>query len=98
MRNRNATARMQDLFTSYHTLLVRNGLEWLMKGNPKVAVNYVLSAVKPETLHDRLSSDLSLSHHDLRKDFLGILKHAIKPVVAFQFVGTGASSRSGNPD
>lgn len=29
-RNRNATARMQNLFTIYHTLLVQNGLEWLI--------------------------------------------------------------------
>lgn len=69
-----------------------------MKGNPKVAVNHFISAVKSQTLHDRLISDLSFSHQDLRKYFHGFSKPAIKLAVAFQIAYLGASNRSGNPN
>lgn len=67
-----------------------------MKGYQKVAVNHVLSAAKHKTLHDLRTSDLSLSHHGLRKDYHGFSKHAIKLAVLFQIVDTGALNRGGN--
>lgn len=93
MRNTNAAARMQDLFTNYHTILVRNGLKWIIKDNQKVAVYHVLSAIRPNSLKERLESDLAFSHHDLRKDFLGFLKHAIRLAEAFQIVDSGPTNK-----
>lgn len=98
MKNNNATARMQDLFANYHTLLVRNGLKWLIKDNPKIAVDHVLSAIKPQTLHDRLEADLSFAKYELRKDFHGFLKHAIRLAEAFQIVDSGPAPRGGTND
>lgn len=112
MKNTNATARMQDLFTNYHTILSRNGLKWIIKENQKIAVQHVLSAVRPVSLRDRLSSYLSFSHHNLRKDLTGFLKHSVRLAEAFQLVDCGppekteksdkksraSNSRSGNRD
>lgn len=49
---------MEDLFTDYYTFLTRNGLAWLIKDNLKVAVRHVLSAIRRQTLHDRLTAYL----------------------------------------
>lgn len=86
MKNSNAKARMQDLFSSYHTILRGNGLGCIVKDNQKVAVSYVLSAIRPQTLKDRFESDLSFSQHSLRKYFPSFLAHAIKLKEAFQLV------------
>lgn len=59
MGNKEAEARMEDLFTDYHTLLQRNGLGWLINDNPNVAVKHVFSAIRPQNLFDRLTADLA---------------------------------------
>lgn len=46
MRNTNAKSRMQDLFSSYVTIISRNGLVWLIDDNAQVAVHQVLSVVR----------------------------------------------------
>lgn len=38
-RYKNMNPRMNDLFTYYHTLLVRNGLEWLLKQTQRSSFN-----------------------------------------------------------
>lgn len=83
MCNKNSTARMQDLFANYHTILDRHELKWIITENQKVAVLHVLQAVRPATLRDRLESDLSFSHYALRKDFTGFLKLSIRLAEAF---------------
>lgn len=93
MRNTNALARMQDLFSSYHTILARNGLKWIIDDNQKVAVHHVLCAIRPQSLRERLESDLSFSHHHLKKDFTGFLKHSIRLAEAFQIVDSGPSNK-----
>lgn len=93
MRNTNASARMQDLFASYHTILVRNGLKWILEDNQKVAVYHVLGAIRPNSLRERLESDLSFSQHELKKDFKGFLRHAIRLAEAFQIVDAGPSHK-----
>ena len=97
MRNNNATARMKDLFASYYTILSRNGLKWIVTENQKVSVGHVLSAVRPVSLKERLESDLSFSHHHLKKDFNGFLAHAIKLAEAFQLVDCGPPSKRPKP-
>lgn len=95
MKNKYATARMQDLFARYRNILRRNGLNWII--HQKVAVGHVLSAMQPSVLKDRLTSDLSFSHHHLKKDFKGFLAHAIELANAFQLVDCGPRKmRPGN--
>jgi hypothetical protein len=77
MVDTDAGSRMQNLFVSYHTVVRRNSLAWLLTANQKVAFNHALSAVKPETLHTRLSSDLGFAHHNLKKDFKAFMAHAV---------------------
>lgn len=38
INNNNATACMEDIFTNYHKLFMRNGLKWIVDENQKVAV------------------------------------------------------------
>lgn len=85
---------MQDLFTSYHILLSRNGLKWLIEDTPEVAVDHVLSAIRPQSLHDRLAADLYFAKYELRKDFQGFLKHSIRLAEAFQIVDSGPTSKN----
>lgn len=97
MRSKNATAPMQGLFTSYHTLLVRNGLESLIEANPRVAVQRGLSSVKSQTLYDRLTDDFACSQYALRKDFRRFLKYAIRWTEAFQS-GDSSPNNTANDD
>lgn len=84
IRNSNATACMQNLLASYHTIIARNGLKWIIKENQKVAVQHLLLAMQPLSLWDRPQSDLEHSHHALRKNFTCFQRHAIKLAEAFQ--------------
>lgn len=96
MADSNAQSRIENLFISYHTLLRRHGLSWLLTDNQKLAVHHVLSAIRPEILRSRLESDLDFSHHHLRKDFKAFMKHAIKLSDAFQLVDIGVPKNSSN--
>lgn len=106
MANKNARSRMEGLFISYHTILARQGLSWIIKDNQKLAVAHVLSAIRPQVLKERLEADLSFSQHALKKDFNKFLKHAVRLSEAFQLVDVGPRrkpkknprNRSGNPD
>ena len=97
MRDANATSRIQNLFINYMTLLRRHGLSWIIKENQKVAVGHVLSAIRPTSLQSRLDSDLQFSHHDLRKNFQGFLKHATRLSEAFQLLDNGKPSSQSSP-
>ena len=57
-------------------------------------MQHVLSAVRPTTLRDRLADDLDFSRHDLKEDFKGFLKHAIKLAEAVQIVDSGRMKKS----
>lgn len=89
MHDANATSRIESVFVGYHQILRRNGLSWIVKDNQKVAVSHVLSAIRPLSLRTRLESDLELSHHELKKNFKGFMKHAIRLSEAFQLVDIG---------
>lgn len=47
MKKNNTSARIQDLFPSYHKTLNRNCLQSIITDNKEVAVQYVLYAIKP---------------------------------------------------
>lgn len=67
MKETSASTRMEDLFTSYHTILSRHALKWIISDNQKVAVQHFLLSIRPNSLRERLESDLSFSHHELKK-------------------------------
>ena len=35
----------------------------------EVAVQHIISAIRPKTLQERLKNDLEFAHYNLRKDF-----------------------------
>lgn len=98
MKIKNATARIQDLLTNYHTSLVLNGLKWIINETARVAVGHVLSTIHPQTLPDRLTSYLSLAKYELRKYFQIFLKHAIHLAEDFQIVHSGSAPHPGRSD
>lgn len=91
MKNNNATARMQDVFTSFQQqfLPVHNALKWINEDKPRVAVQHVLSAIRPQSLHDPLEADQSFAKSELRRAFKGFLKHPIRLAEEFQIVDSG---------
>ncbi len=62
----------------------------------KVAVHYILDAIRPEHLQSRLREDLNFSHYHLKKKFKGFMAHAIKLAEAFQLVNSGRSRGTGH--
>lgn len=98
MKEKSAKNRMEDLFSSYHTILVLNGLKWIITDNQSIAVHHVRSATRPSTLRDRLQSNLSFSHHELAKNFTGFMKHAVFLEEAFQLVDSARSKRPTHKD
>lgn len=54
MKNNNASSIMQYLLANYHKILSQNGLKWKITDNQNVAVQHVLSAIKPASLRHRL--------------------------------------------
>lgn len=69
---------MRNLIISYHSILKRHGLAWLVEENKTVAVYHVLSSIRFVPLITRLTSDLDFAQHSLRKAFNGFMKHPIK--------------------
>lgn len=89
MTDTDARSRMETLFATYLSLLRRNGLSWVIKDNPKVAVRHVCAAIRPNMLKKRVESDMRFSYAHLRKDFKAFRKHVIRLADAFQLVDNG---------
>jgi hypothetical protein len=69
--------RIIMLFADYSGLLWSNGLSWVLKEHPKMAVAHIVEAIRPATLQKRLREDLEFSYAPLKRDFLGFMKHVI---------------------
>jgi hypothetical protein len=78
MSERDTEQRIIMLFADYKSLLRANGMDWLVAENPKMAVNHITDALKPNILKKRIKDDLTLSHTDLKKDFLRFMHHVIR--------------------
>ena len=96
MNDKNARSPIETLFVSYHSILRRNGIAWLLDANQKVTVWHVLSAIRPKTLKDRLEPDLEFTHHKLEKDFKKFMAHTIKVSEAFQILDSGPKKNRNN--
>lgn len=79
---------------TYHSILSQNGVKWIIKENQKLAVTYVLSAIRPQSLHKQLESHVSLSHQELKKDFKKFLTHTVKLSEDFQIVNSGPKKKT----
>lgn len=90
MRNSNPCSRMKNLFPDYHTLLRKNGLIWIMDEPEKVAMQHVLSAIRPAKLRTCLESEIEFAHHNLKKEFTKFFQHSTKISEAFVIVDSGA--------
>lgn len=54
MDNKNNKSRMQGLFADYRSILVEQGVKWIIEENQKLAVTRPLHAVRPQSLKERL--------------------------------------------
>lgn len=98
MKKHIATARIQDLFSGYHTLLARNGLKWLNDVDCKVAFQHFPFATRLQTLHNRITADLIFAKHELRKEFCGFLQYAIRLAEIFQIADSGKTPHNNDID
>lgn len=57
-----------------------------------VYVYQVLPAIKPQSLQNRLESDLELAHVDLKKNFKGFLQNTVRLSEAFRLADAGPST------
>jgi hypothetical protein len=78
MAEKDTEQRIVMLFTDYSSLLRMNGLSWIVKDCPKIAIGHILETLKPKPLQTRVRGDLELGHTHLKKDFLKFMEHTIK--------------------
>jgi hypothetical protein len=78
MAEKDTEQRTVMLFTDYSSLLRMNGLSWIIKDCPKIAIGHILETLKPKPLQTRVRGDLELGHTHLKKDFLKFMEHTIK--------------------
>lgn len=97
MYDKSAKSRMESLFTSYISILRRNGLSWITKTHQKTAVSHVLWAIKPKILQSRLESDLDFAYAHLRKDFREFVEHSFKLSEAYELLDNGHSRDRSRP-
>ena len=89
MRDEDSVSRTRNLFVSYHALLRKHGVSWVMEENPKIAVRHVTSALRPEALRSRLESDLAFGYVHLQTNFKAFMQHCLKLADAFQILDIG---------
>lgn len=69
-----------------------------MASNPKVAVRHFRFAIKHQILHDRFQANIEFVEINLKKNFTGFFKHAIKVANAFQIADSGIYTRNSPTD
>lgn len=84
---------IQDHLATFHTLLSRHGLQWLISDNQKISIQHVLSVVRPALVKERLESDISFFHHKLINYLNGFMHHAVNISELFQLTDSGKPSR-----
>lgn len=92
MSDRSGKSRMETLLISYLSILRRNGINWSVDGNPKLAVQHVESAAKHKFLCTRLEFDLGVKVNYLWKDFNFFMKLAFELPVAHKTLDSGSEN------
>lgn len=89
MRNPSCMSRMKDLFVCYNLLLKNNGLSWVKEKTPKLAINHIVSAIRPKNLQIRIERDLKYTKSELKKDYKGFMTHAFALTDSFEMIDIG---------
>lgn len=63
-----------------------------------MAVNHIVSSLRPVSLRTRLQSDLDFTKHCLKKDFKGFRAHAVRLSEAFELLDNGPKSHDTKTD
>lgn len=82
-------SRMEFLFLAYTKLMIINGLQWIPQRNQRMELPHVMGAIRPGQLRERLKSDVELHKADLKKNFKGVVEHAIKLAHALKMIDVG---------
>lgn len=78
MSDNNAQPHSENMLISYRTILLLQGLGWIVSSNQKVAVQRVPSYISPASPHCRLKFDLGFFHNDVKKNFTSVMEHGVK--------------------
>jgi hypothetical protein len=74
--------RIVLLFSDYTKLLRAQGLTWILTENTKVAVSYIVGALRTLQLQQRIKDDLEFSHKGLNRGFHAFMLHVTKRAVS----------------
>lgn len=86
MPTQNFTIWMQNLVIAYARLWRRHGIKWIIESNHKLAVQHIVSAIKPEYLRTRFEPDLSMVQYSWPRNCIGFMHHALKVSEALRLV------------
>lgn len=86
MSNTDALSGSENLFAFYLTILRRNGMYWVLKDNPEIAVRHKCDAMRHTILRKRGESDKEDSRYNIKKDVKAFRQHVIKLAEALQIV------------
>ena len=92
-----ALTRIENLFTSYLSILRRHGLQWVTNARLKTAITDIIVNVNTKSLRTKLESNMEFSHMGLQKDFNVFFQHAVKVYESFEDIDIGPIARSSNP-
>ena len=84
MKEKSAAQRILMLLSDYMSFLRNNGLSWIIKEKPTVAIGHVCDALRPISLQKRVQDDVSFSHSALEKNWKGFVDHLIRRAQEFE--------------
>lgn len=96
MNDSNARSFIENLFTSYVSILRRNGLFCVIRENQGIAVKHVLAAIRPQLLELKIVSDLQITKSKFKEGFKGFMNHSVTVPDAFPLLDIGRSSMHRN--
>jgi hypothetical protein len=82
LSEQNPDLRIVLLFSDYTKLLRAQGLTWILTENTKVAVSYIVGALRTLQLQQRMKDDLEFSHKGLNRGFHAFMLHVTKRAVS----------------
>ena len=74
--------RSKSLFWDYTDFLTQHKWEGLLKDNPKLAVSHICMLLKPAALKTKVETDLAISKHKLKKDWMAFYAYVTAQAIA----------------